>query len=436
VRLPAAYVRQYYAGSPEDKIFAFCLEMIESFSVRKINLMKIRQAVILAGGYGTRLSPFTDTNPKPMYPFEGKPFLEYLIKQVKSFGITEIILLLGYLPEKVTDYFGDGSQWGMQIRYSVTPVEYETGLRIKSAAELLDETFLLMYCDNYCPVDFKKLLSLYETSGAELCFTVYRNLDGYTKNNLRIADDGKVEVYDKKRQTPGLQGVDIGYALVNRRVLELLPEENHNFEAVVYPTLVEKESLYAFTTEHRYYSVGSWERIELTRTFFSPRKFVFLDRDGTLNVRPPRACYIERPEDFVWLPGAREAVARLKKAGYTLILISNQPGIARGRLTEETLSAIHQKMQNDLREAGGEVDHIYYCPHNWDDGCECRKPRPGMFFQAQKEFSLDLTRCIMYGDDERDMEAAQAAGCPCELITEDYPLAAAVDRLLAEERLG
>lgn len=396
--------------------------------------MRIQQAVILAGGYGTRLQPFTDTNPKPMYPFEGKPFLEYLIEQVRSFGIENIVLLLGYLPEKIMDYFGDGSRWGVKIRYSVTPVEYETGLRLKSAAELLEETFLLMYCDNYCPIDYGRLLSLYESSGAELCFTAYKNLDGYTKSNLRLAENGKVEIYDKKRQTPGLQGVDIGYALVNRRVLARLPEENHNFEAVVYPALAAEGLLYACETEHRYYSVGSWERIELTRTFFAPRKFVFLDRDGTLNVRPPRACYIERPEDFVWLPGAKRAVARLKEAGYTTILISNQPGLARGRLTPEMLDAIHEKMQEDLRAAGGSIDKIYYCPHNWEEGCACRKPKPGMFFMAQKEFSLDLTKCIMYGDDERDIEAAGAANCPSELISDSYPLSEAVDKLLKSEQ--
>lgn len=393
--------------------------------------MKIKQAVILAGGYGTRLKPFTDANPKPMYPFEGKPFLEYIIEQVKGFGFREIVLLLGYLPEKIMDYFGDGSRWGIQIQYFVTPVEYETGLRLKGAESLLDDEFLLLYCDNYCPVDYEKLLERYRASGAELCFTAYWNLDGYTKSNLCVAPDGRVEVYDKKRLTPGLQGVDIGYALVNKRVLSLLPEENHNFEAVVYPALVQAGRLYAWETEHRYYSVGSWERIELTRTFFSPRKFVFLDRDGTLNVRPPRACYIEHPQDFIWLPGAQTAVARLKAAGYTLILISNQPGLARGNLTEETLGEIHQKMQEDLKAVGGGIDRIYYCPHNWDDGCGCRKPKPGMFFQAQKEFSLDLSRCMMYGDDERDIEAANAAGCPCELVTEAYPLSAAVDKLLA-----
>ena len=395
--------------------------------------MQILQAVILAGGYGTRLKPFTDTNPKPMYPFEGKPFLEYLIEQVKSFGIRDVVLLLGYLPEKIMDYFGDGSRWSVRIRYSVTPVEYETGLRIKSAESLFAGRFLLMYCDNYCPIDFSQLTKIHALHGALLTFTAYRNLDGYTKNNLKIAEDGLVEAYDKKRVMPGLQGVDIGYAIVEKQVLQLLPEENHNFEAVVYPELVKKRKLYAVATEHRYYSVGSWERIELTREFFSPKKVVFLDRDGTLNVRPPRACYIETPDDFVWLPGAKEAVRRLKEAGYLLILVSNQPGIARGNLTEKILGAIHEKMQADLADIGAKIDHIYYCPHNWDEGCACRKPKPGLFFNAQKELSLDLTKCIMIGDDERDITAGEAAGCRCMLVSEQYPLIDAVNDILQGE---
>ena len=398
----------------------------------------VGQAVILAGGYGTRLRPFTDTNPKPMYPFEGKPFLEYLIEQVRSFGIGEVVLLLGYLPEKIMDYFGDGSKWGVHIRYSVTPVEYETGLRLRSAWKegLLAQRFLMMYCDNYCPIDFRRLCREFFANGAKIQFTAYANQDGYTKNNLRIDDGGRVLVYDKTRKAEGLQGVDIGYAIVDRDVMELMCQENENFEKVVYPQLVADGSMYATVTHHRYYSVGSWERIELTKAFFTPRKFIFLDRDGTMNVRPPKACYIEKPEDFQWLPDAKRAVKMLKDAGYGIILVSNQPGIARGRLTRETLERIHEKMQAELRQEGACIDHIYYCPHDWDEGCFCRKPRPGMFYQAQRELSFDLTKCWMLGDDERDMHAGGDAGCKCMYISEQHPLIEAVEAILALEGLG
>ena len=396
--------------------------------------VEIKQAVILAGGLGTRMKPFTDTNPKPMYPVKGKPFLEYLIEQVRDFGIRDIVLLLGYLPEKIQEYFGDGAGWGVKIHYDVTPVEWETGSRLRHAVPLIEDRFLFLYCDNYCPIDYSRLLVMHENSGARLTFTAYANRDGYTKSNLKIAPDGQVLVYDKKRQTEGLQGVDIGYAIVEKAVLSLIPEENCNFEAMVYPQLVAEGKLTAMVTEHRYYSIGSWQRIELTKRFFSPRKFIFLDRDGTLNTRPPRACYVEKPEDFHWLEGAIEAVRLLKEAGYSILLVSNQPGIARGNLTEESLLAIHRKMQADLSNQGTSIDRIYYCPHNWDEGCFCRKPKPGMFFQAQKEWDLKLTDCYMLGDDERDMEAGQAAGCHTLLIDEKHSLLDRVKELLEGDK--
>lgn len=398
-----------------------------------MNNTTINQAVILAGGLGTRLQPFTDESPKPMYPFSGKPFIEYLVRQIKSFGIDNILILLGYLPEQIMDYLQDGSAFGVSISYDVTPVEYNTGDRLLHAQELIESQFLLMYCDNYCPINFNKLYRDYESNQALIQLTAYENKDGYTKNNLLI-EEGRVIIYDKKRITPNLQGVDIGYAIVNKQVLGFVTEQNMNFEAAVYPNLVKQGRLFATETGHRYYSVGSWDRIKLTEQFFNNLPTVFLDRDGTLNQRPPKACYVENPEQFIWLEGAKDAVRLLKESGYRVILVSNQPGIARGNLSEDMLGRIHAKMQNDLkRETDCQIDAIYYCPHNWDEGCECRKPKPGMLYQAQKDYSLNLPECVLIGDDDRDIEAGENVGCKCIKVTEQYNLLQAVNSLLEEK---
>ena len=391
----------------------------------------IKQAVIFAGGLGERLRPFTETNPKPMYPFYDKPFLQYLIEQIRSWNITDIIILLGYLPEKVTDYFDDGSDLGVHIRYCITPVEYDTQYRLKAAEEMLEDEFLMMYCDNICPVNFPKLLEDYERNGALIQFSAYDNKDGYTKNNIRLGEDGIVEVYDKKRLTEGLQGVDIGYAIVSKKVISLMSDDNENFEAVVYPKLVDQGRLFATVTRHRYYSIGSFQRIDLTNRYLSSQKYIFLDRDGVLNERPPKAEYICKPEDFVWLPEAKEAVQKLTDSGYFIIMISNQAGIARGTMTEEDFENVQKKMNSDLEEIGAHVDAVYYCPHGWDDDCECRKPKPGMIYQAQKDYSIDLSKCVLMGDDERDIITANNADMPGILITNEYTLAKAVDDYLS-----
>src|SRR5947208_1036557 len=115
------------------------------------------QAVILAGGRGTRLAPLTDTKPKPMIEFHGVPFLEYLIVMLRDQGFSRILLLLGYLPEVITKHFGDGSRWGVSIEYLVSDVEDDTGKRLKLAQDRIDPLSLLLYCDNYWPMDFAAL---------------------------------------------------------------------------------------------------------------------------------------------------------------------------------------------------------------------------------------------------------------------------------------
>lgn len=389
----------------------------------------VTQAVILAGGLGTRLQPFTLDNPKPMIPIEGVPFLEHTLNQLKSWGIKEVVLLLGYLPDKIQQYFKNGSKWGIEITYCITPVEYDTGARLYRGKELFKDEFILLYCDNFCPINFEEAYQQFCESGNLIQITAYANKDGYTKNNLLI-EDGQVTVYDKKRKAPNLQGVDIGYIFMKKQVLDYLTDENVNFEARVYPQIIEQNKLGGYMTEHRYYSIGSWERIDLTKEFFRPKKVIFLDRDGTLNVRAPKACYIKSPEQFVWLEHAKEAVLELKRKGYQIYLITNQPGIARGMVSWEDIDAIHEKMCRELHDIGAQLDGIYMCPHGWNDGCECRKPKPGMLFQAQKEHSLDLTKCLLIGDDDRDIEAGQAANLEqCILVTDTFSLWDAVQQI-------
>ncbi|GKS58295.1 hypothetical protein YTPLAS18_18220 [Nitrospira sp.] len=381
------------------------------------------QAVILAGGRGTRLRPLTDARPKPMIEFHGKPFLEYLIEMLREQGFHRILLLLGYLPEVVQSHFGNGGKWGVEIDYSVTAIENDTGRRLSLAAPQIDDCFLLMYCDNYWPMQMDKMWKRFVQLGVPAMVTVYRNKDGYTKNSLQIDSEGFIAVYDKSRKQAGLQGVEISYALMNKSVLDLLPETgNVLFETAVYPRLAERRQLAAYVTDHRYYSVGSLERLPLTESFLARRPTVIVDRDGVLNKKPPKAQYVTSWGEFQWLPGAKEALRLFHEAGYRVIVVSNQAGVGRQKMTEMQLIGIHDRMKQEAHEAGGEIRAIYYCPHNWDDGCECRKPRPGMLFQAQREHHLDLSRIVFIGDDVRDAEAAEAAGCASVLVSDEYSL--------------
>jgi len=394
------------------------------------------QAVILAGGKGTRLYPITKDIPKPMIEFHGRPFISYLLQMLKDNGVEKVLMLLGYLPEKIMDYCGDGKRWGLDIEYSIGGVDDDTGTRILNAKSKLDDTFLLMYCDNYWPMNLPRMKSLFDANECDAMVTVYMNKDKYTRDNILIGDDGFIRIYDKERKTPGLKGVDIGFLIMKKRCIDLLPAGNMHFEREIYPRLSESHKFLAYPTEHRYYSVSSHERLPFTNEFLSFKKAIILDRDGVLNRKAEKARYVCTWEDWKWLPGAVEAISLLKRNGYSVIIVSNQAGIARGAMREEDLKHIHSNMISELRKEGGDVDRIYYCPHGWDDGCECRKPKPGMLFQAQRAFHIDLTRTFFIGDDERDVQAGQAAGCKTLLVDEHNSLLKLVKEIIMENEVN
>jgi D-glycero-D-manno-heptose 1,7-bisphosphate phosphatase len=151
-----------------------------------------------------------------------------------------------------------------------------------------------------------------------------------------------------------------------------------------------------------------------------------------LNKKPPRAEYVRKWEEFEWLPGAKAALRLLKEAGYQVIVISNQAGVGRGLMTDADLQQIHTGMRADAKQSGGHIDAVYFCPHDWNEGCECRKPKPGLLFQAQRDLNLDLSRTPFIGDDERDAAAAEAAGCPSMLVSDKVSLLDLTRRLVDE----
>jgi D-glycero-D-manno-heptose 1,7-bisphosphate phosphatase len=154
------------------------------------------------------------------------------------------------------------------------------------------------------------------------------------------------------------------------------------------------------------------------------RPAVFLDRDGTI-IR--EADYLRRPEQVRLLPHVADALRRLQDAGFALVLVTNQSGIARGLLTEADLAGVHDLLRARLARRGVHLDAIYYCPHHpeatnlrYRRACTCRKPAPGMLLQAAEHLDLDLTRSFAVGDSERDLVAGRAAGCRSVLVRTGY----------------
>jgi D-glycero-D-manno-heptose 1,7-bisphosphate phosphatase len=143
-------------------------------------------------------------------------------------------------------------------------------------------------------------------------------------------------------------------------------------------------------------------------------KLIVLDRDGVIN--RDSDAYIKSVDEWIPIEGSLEAIARLNHGGYTVVVASNQSGIARGYFDIETLSAMHRKMDSMLEKIGGRVDAVFYCPHGPDDGCNCRKPKPGMLLEIGQRFNVPLSNVIFIGDSVADVKAATSASAKTMLV--------------------
>lgn len=394
-------------------------------------ILSFQQAVILCGGLGTRLRPLTDTIPKPMVPVNGKPFLYYLLEQLSGQGINRFVLLIGYLGEQIKSYFGDGSAWGWGIIYSQGPADWDTGRRIWEAKDLFDSKFLLLYSDNFVQVRLQTLDKLHLQQTVPISLV----LAPKDRGNISISETGTITAYDKNRKGEGFDYVEVGYMIIERnQVLEGFKSyagfPDFNFSLVLQKFAGEGK-LAGLIVRDSYHSISDLDRWKKMCDYLLPKKIILIDRDGTINKKAPKGEYVTSWDNFEFIPETYDAMKLLAGEGFKFIIITNQAGIARRKMTKTDLDSLHQKMVDKFKEDKIDILKIYFSPHHWEEKSFMRKPNPGMFFEASKELNFRLDKVIYIGDDTRDCEAAYNAGCSSifigpvnelkELISEKQP---------------
>jgi NDP-sugar pyrophosphorylase family protein len=216
------------------------------------------QIVVLAGGPGTRLKPLTEETPKSMIPVKGKPFLYYQIELFKRNDIRDIVLCVGYMAEKIMERFGDGSKFGVRIRYSVEGgTLLGTAGALKKAEPLLDDVFFLTYGDAYLVLDYTNVMAYFKRSDKLGLMVVYKNSNRFDKSNV-VIEDGYVKVYDKKRQTAEMAYIDYGVSVLSNKSLSLIAPNVIMDLQEFYRALIERRELLAYETYNRFYEIGSF----------------------------------------------------------------------------------------------------------------------------------------------------------------------------------
>ena len=404
----------------------------------------------MAGGKGTRIASVNAEVPKPMIQILNKPILEYQLECLRDQGYRDIILVIGHLGHVVREYFGDGSgispatgkPFGVSIEYIVETEPLGTAGALYLLKEKLGEDFLLLCGDVIFDIDVDRFYRFHKARGGVATLFTHPNSHPYDSGIIMADESGKVTNWLHKEEPRQWyrNRVNAGLHFFSHRIFEqgLFREmKKVDLDREVLKPLIPTGQLFVYDspeyvkdmgTPDRFYSVTEDIRCGKVRqkNLSNPQRCVFLDRDGTLN---KYVGFLRHIDQLELLPGAAEAVRKINESGYLAIIVTNQPVIARGEVTVPELREIHNKLETLLGQEGAYVDGIYYCPHHPHKGyegeipelkidCQCRKPKPGLLYQAAKDFHIDLTASYMVGDGDNDVQCGINAGCTPVLLTE------------------
>lgn len=392
--------------------------------------------VILAGGHGTRVRHLTGPErPKALLPVAGRPFIDFKLASLAAEGVTKVVLLVGHGADGIREHVGGGEAFRLSVTYvDETDELLGTGGAIARALPLLPGTFWVTYGDTLLDIPLARVEAELASRNAVGVMTTLENRDRWEPSNVKV-EGNLVTAYEKGAPPGTYRWVDYGMLLLRRVAFSgFVPGSSFDLGEVL-RSLVARRSLVAFPVIERFRDVGTeaswretdiwakesglWARLERSLAARGePRPAVFLDRDGVLTdvhcedgvPRPPASV-----RDLHIPDGAAEALERLRKAGFALVVITNQPDVARGRTTPEVVGEINRALQAQLP-----IDAMYVCFHDTSDGCDCRKPQPGMLLQAVRDLGLRLEDSWLVGDRWVDIAAADAAGVVSVLIARDY----------------
>lgn len=408
------------------------------------------QAVIMAGGKGTRLASVTKNIPKPMVPINGKPLLEYQIDNLKQSGVDNAIFVVGYLGDVIKDYFGDGEKFGVKISYFTEETPLGTAGALVELKDRLEENFILLFGDLFVNVNFGRFMQFHADKEALVTLFAHPNSHPYDSDIVIADKDGRVTGWSYKNTArnsdypnltnAGLYVMNRNIANVVQTVQEKKGTQKVDLEKDIITRMIGTVKIYAYHSTEYVKDIGTPERLQKAeqdigkeipekRNLRKKQRAIFLDRDGTIN---QYVGFLRSVDQMQLEPMAAEAIRLINESEYLAIVITNQPVVARGEVSFEDLEAIHNRMYTLLGKEGAYVDGLYFCPHHPDKGfegevpelkivCNCRKPKTGMLKKAVNDFNIDLTDSWFVGDTNIDVQTGINAGTHTVLLASGDP---------------
>lgn len=392
------------------------------------------EAIVLAGGFGTRLQSVVKDVPKPMAAINGKPFLAYILDYLTYNGVRKIILSVGYKQEIIENYFGN-SYKEIDIVYSKEEEPLGTGGAIKKALSYCEsENILVLNGDTFFELNLQALLQEHKKANADVTMSLKKmySFDRYGK--VILEENRVVNIVEKEFSSFGI--INGGVYIIQKDIFNNT-EEKFSFEQDFLEKKLSKLSVCAYIDKGYFIDIGIPQDYQKAIYDFGDKRSLFLDRDGIINIDHG---HVHKKEDFEFVDGIFELCQYFQNNNYLIFIITNQAGIAKGYYSEEDFSFLNSWMLGEFHKKGITIKDVFHCPHHPDETCLCRKPSPKMLFDIQEKYKISLKKSILIGDKLSDIEAGERAGVG-ELVLikskyqEEYDYFTLLDYLRTKENI-
>jgi D-glycero-alpha-D-manno-heptose 1-phosphate guanylyltransferase len=385
----------------------------------------INEAIILAGGLGTRLKDSIPDIPKCMAPVAGHPFLYYVVRYLESQGISRFIFSLGYKHELVEQYLRHHCP-SLQYTCVVESEPLQTGGAIKLAlAETKEKQVLIANGDTLFKARLNELEALHLKSGAA-CTLALKPMEHFDRYGTVTMDhDGRITTFEEKKYLDK-GNINGGVYLLDKDAFLAEPwPDVFSFEADYLEKYNSKHKIYGIVQDRYFIDIGVPEDYNRAKEELKHFPFpfdildrtwtLFLDRDGVININKDDS-YVFNRNEFIFKEGTLEAISKLSDFFGRIIVITNQRGVGKGLMSESDLEDIHQYMREKIEGTCGRIDDIFCCTST-DDNHPDRKPSPGMAHRAKEKYpEIDFSKSIMIGDKDVDMQWGRNIGSLTVLI--------------------
>ena len=384
---------------------------------------QVKQAVVLCGGFGTRLGKITFKTPKPLLTFNKIPFLNYIIKNLSRQNFKELILLCHFKHNLFIKNYHNKNIFGVKVKCVIEKTPLGTFGSIKNAKKFLDEYFLLLNGDTYFDINLRDLVVSYNFKKF-LGVVALAKKKGDRFSKVLLNRNGLILQFNSKKSLL----INSGSYIFSKKICNKKSKKFSSLEKDILPDLVKKKQLQGkkFTNKHNnFIDIGvpkDYLRVEkfLSRSFL--KKAVFLDRDGVIN---KDTGYVHKIQDFIWKTKVIEAIKYLNDRDYYVFVVTNQAGVGRGYYNRKDVDKLHHWISCELNKNGAYIDEFFYSTYHKSSKKkftkkekELRKPHIGMINLAMDKWNILNKKSIVIGDKETDIQMAKKANLKSYLVQE------------------